>query len=308
MGGVYLRRRRWLRAVAAGLCLILTPSSAAAHDMWLAPERFALGPRARLRASLEVGEALVSEQSKPHVADRTTELAAHHGGEAVDLRPMVREGADPALDGLRLRGRGEHLIAIGRAWAFLSLPADRFAEYLTHEGIDGVLDRGAPLTGEQRERYRRSIKTLVRVGRGRGGREHARVLGHPLEVVLLDAPARLRGGDRLRARLLRSGRPLADHVLTAHVRDASDRVTTIVGKTDAEGVAEFPVTGASIWLLRAVHMQRCDADCGEVAWQSDWTAFTFAVGTSGLRARRGTPRATNTKTPIPTPRGGVASH
>ncbi|MBC8069236.1 MAG: DUF4198 domain-containing protein [Deltaproteobacteria bacterium] len=271
--------RALLVPLGALLALISTPS--AAHDMWLAPERFVVARGEPLRARLLVGEALAPEQSKPYQAARTPELRLHHARRSTDLRPEIHDGADPFLGEVRLRGRGEHLVAVRRDWASISLPPERFLEYVTHEGIAAQVGDPTALSGAQRERYRRSIKSLVRVGGGRGGRLHARVLGQPLEVVLIDAPAKLGVGGRLRARLLLAGQPLPIHPLTAHVRDGAGKVTTQTQITDAGGVASFAVAGDGTWLVKAVHMSRC-GDCSGAQWQSEWTAFTFAVGSSSV--------------------------
>lgn len=257
--------------------LVATAQPAAAHDMWIAPDDFELHRGQHLRARLLVGEALAPEQSRPYAADRTLAIALHDRAGVHDLRASIHEGADPLIAALSPTRRGQQLLEVRRDWASIALPADRFVEYLDHEGLAGVLDGRAPLVGEQRERYRRSLKALVRVGRGHGGDLHARALGHSLEIVLLDAPSKLREGDRLRARLLREGAPLADHPLTAHVRDVRGVVASQSLRTDVDGTATFVVPGESVWLLRTVHVSPCDG-CTELDWQSDWTAFAFAVG------------------------------
>lgn len=88
----------------------------------------------------------------------------------------------------------------------------------------------------------RVVKTLVLVGRPRKRDDlHRRPIGAPIEIVLLDDPAALDVGDRLRAHALLDGRPLPSAWLTAYVRDAAGRVIERRLRADRSGTAVFPV-------------------------------------------------------------------
>src|SRR5262245_15357899 len=142
--------RRSLFALGLVAMAGLVGGPAAAHDMWIAPDDFALHRGQRLRARLLVGEALRPEQSKPYAADRTRAIELHDRRGVHDLRRAIRAGAEPLIEALPLSRRGQQLLALRRDWAAIALPAERFAEYLVHEGVGRVLDGRAPLVGEQR--------------------------------------------------------------------------------------------------------------------------------------------------------------
>lgn len=271
------------RTLSILLCLSLLPASALAHDYWLAPERFELPRRAELRVDLRVGGGFEAEASRPYQAGRTESFVLVTPARTIDLRDRAQDGSTPVLAGLMPDFRGAGLVGMERDWVDIELADMKFTEYLEHEGLDTIAelrDREGHRALE-RERYTRAIKSLVRVGKRKRkdpAELHRRVLGHRLEIVLLDDPYRLDPGDTLRARVLWRGKPLVGAVVTAHHRPALDRgaVGTLTVRTDARGEVAFPLQAAGAWLLRMVHMVPCQG-CTASDWESYWTSFSFAV-------------------------------
>lgn len=267
------------------LLLCLAPASAPAHDYWLAPERFELPPRAPLRVDLRVGGHFEAEQSRPYQASRTESFVLVTRKGTLDLRARARDGATPVLDGLPADFRGAGLLAMERNFTGIELADANFTAYLAEEGLEEIA-KLRDIQGHreiERERYTRAIKSLVRVGRGERTRKdraelHRRVLGHRLEIVLLDDPYRLDPGDELRARVLWKGEPLSDALVTAHHRPAPDRgeVGTLTARTNSDGEVSFRLAASGAWLLRLVHMVPCRG-CSDTDWESYWTSFSFAV-------------------------------
>ena len=85
---------------------------------------------------------------------------------ARDLLAQGREAATPfAL--LSAKRAGQHLLILQRDWAHIELEAEKFDNYLEHEGLEGILKLRRE-AGEDKsvgkERYRRYIKSLLKVG------------------------------------------------------------------------------------------------------------------------------------------------
>jgi MYXO-CTERM domain-containing protein len=191
------------------------------------------------------------------------------------------------------------LFALERNAAFIELEAGKFEEYLSHEGMTAALEertRAGESDQSGRETYTRYLKAHVRVGDARDD-VHARIVGHALELVLLDDPV---SGDELRIRALLDGSPLAGAQIGVYVENKG--IAQHSALTAADGTVAFP-RRAGTWLVRTVHMQRCKG-CERADWQSRWAAYSFAVPASVSRAKRSAPAA-----PVPrsTPRGGCAS-
>ena len=275
--------RRLIRALLL-LLLLAAPTTALAHDYWLAPERFTLPVGDALRVDLRLGGHFEAEESKPWQPGRTKSFVLVTADGTVDLRERAKDGAVPVLEGLVPEFEGPGLIGMERRWIDIELTDAKLTDYLAHEGLTEI----AALRKEQghremeRECYMRSLKSLVRVGEGKGkgkGAElHRRVLGHRIEIVLLDDPYQLDPGDELRARVLWKGKPLPNALVTAHHRPAPERGTvgTLTARTDADGEVSFRIAAGGAWLLRLVHMVPCRG-CSYTDWESYWTSFSFAV-------------------------------
>lgn len=267
------------RALPIALLSVLWSGPADAHDYWLAPETFDPAAGSGFDVELLRGGHFVREVSRPYQPERTESFVLVTAAGTEDLRPRAVEGKAPVLDDLTI-GAGAALIAMERDWVDIELPDDRFTDYLHHEGLDAITalrDREGHRKVE-RECYTRALKSLVRAGNGPSGDVHSTVLGHRLEIVLLDDPHALGTGDTLRARVLWKGRPLAGAKLTTHQRPSAQRgkVSTRTVTTNDDGVAEIRLRSAGAWLLRMVHMVPCTG-CKHTDWESYWTSFSFAV-------------------------------
>jgi len=255
-----------------------TPLPALAHDYWLEPARFVVRRGDAVDVGLFVGDGFVADTERPLQIDKTKSLRLVTREREVDLLANATEGARPVVDDLVLDAAGPVLFAMERKWVDIHLPDEKFTAYLEHEGLKEVAAR-RDREGHreiERECYTRAVKALVAVDAKRAEGLHDRVLGHKIEILLLDDPFALDVGDRLRAELRFRGKPLARVNITAYVREPGGEVTSRRVRTDARGRAGFPVERVGVWALRTVHLVPC-AGCGYADWESYWTSFTFAI-------------------------------
>lgn len=85
----------------------------------------------------------------------------------------------------------------------------------------------------------------------------------------------LRPGQDLVVRVQFHGVPLANARLEAFSRDGSD-VRAAEYLTDAGGRIRVRIDRSGVWLLRMVHMIRCEK-CDDADWESFWASYTFAT-------------------------------
>ena len=210
-------------------------------------------------------------------------------------KPVLgRDGMDPA-GLLRLDTPGIWFVGYRSKSSAVELAADKFEEYLRAEGLERIIDDRAARRESQmpgREKFSRSVKSLLRFGGDQPVQGFDRALGMTLEFVLEADPTRAAGG-KVPIRLVRDGRPLAGALVVAYRKDpravssgaAGSSATSPASpaskeelrtRTDKDGRVVLPVT-AGLWLLKAVHMERAAAESG-ADWESVWTALTFRVG------------------------------
>lgn len=252
------------------LALLLLPAALSAHDFWLEA-----GPKTgdAIPLRLHVGDRFVSEGEKAVLKKDTPRLTAWLGGDEIDLRAGLKDGAKPVAS-LSGKKAGTALVALDRAPRLITLEAAKFNAYLAEEGLTAILGerkKRGEAEADGKERYGRCLKLLTPVG-GKGDDGWKRVVGQKLEVVPLADPTGLTKGDAFAVRVLFDGKPLAGVQVQAHAR-AGGKVTTQAGRTDAKGEASFNC-GRGDWLVRLVQMRRTT---GDADWESWWAALSFTV-------------------------------
>lgn len=265
-----------LASTSCAAIILLLSATASAHDYWMMPNRFEYRVGDTMRLDLWLGQEMTGEESKPWQPKRTKSFVLIGAAGTVDLRRHAKDGESPVLADFVLSKEGPALVAMERRWTDITLASAKFEDYLRHEGLAhmiAVREKRGP-KAQERECYTRALKSLVQVG-DLEGELHAKVLGHAIEIVLLDDPARLDAGDRQRARLLFEGKPLAGTRIVAHVRNAGGVVSTRTAVTNTKGEVGFDAAPGT-WLLRTVHMRPCEG-CDYAEWESYWTSFTFAI-------------------------------
>jgi hypothetical protein len=264
------------RIAFAAIVLLVLTAGVSAHDFWIEPSTFAPRPEEAVRIRLRVGERFVGEPVARNSAKIDRFVAVGPMGE----RPVLgRDGMDPA--GLvRLDAPGLWFVGYRSKPGPLQLSAEAFENYLREEGLERIIAERAA-RGESRtpgrERFSRSVKTLLRSGTGGGMNGFDRALGMTLEFVL-DADPSGAPGARVPMRLLHEGKPLAGALVVAFRKDAGttgEGREALRARTDADGRIAVNLE-PGIWLVKAVHMERAAADSG-ADWESVWTALTFEV-------------------------------
>ena len=71
------------------------------------------------------------------------------------------------------------------------------------------------------------------------------------------------------------GDPLRGAQVAAYNR-GEDGTKTQKGRTNDKGEVQFTLDRAGLWLIRLVHMERCE-DVPEYEWESFWAAYSFQL-------------------------------
>jgi uncharacterized GH25 family protein len=172
---------------------------------------------------------------------------------------------------------GSHVLAYESHPSEVTLAADKFHAYLHDEGLDAIIrQREAAGTAQTpgRERFRRSAKTLLKVG-GLADGASTRVTGQRFETVPLDDPLSAAAGDSLRFELRFQGQPRGG-VLVKAWHQLGRQTTVLRATTDAQGRVAFVFPFAGSWMLNAVHMVAASG-AAELDWDSFWSSLTFEL-------------------------------
>jgi uncharacterized GH25 family protein len=279
--------RARLRSVLCATLIVAAGSGLAAHDFWLEPSTFAPGVDEAVRIHLRIGERFAGESLARNGSLIEKFVIVGPSGE----RPVPgRDGMDPA--GLvRLDAPGIWFVGYRSRPSAVELTPEKFEQYLREEGLEHIIQERVARKETLlpvRERFSRSVKSLLRYGGDQAVQGYDRALGMTLEFVL-DADPAVASGGRVPVRLLRDGRPLPGALVVAYRRDSSATVPgsasqgkanesqeALRARTDKDGRILLPVS-SGVWLLKSVYMERAAAGSG-ADWESVWSALTFMVG------------------------------
>jgi uncharacterized GH25 family protein len=258
-----------LASVGAVVAALALARGAAAHDFWIEPSTYrpAAGQRVtvRLRVGNDfLGDALARDES---LLVRFATLSAAGEGRV----PGVH-GRDPA--GIALAPEsGTMVVAYESSGTLAELTPEKMAVYVEQEGIAPQLPRGWQAKKLVRDRFSRSVKSLLVAGGDSSGFD--RVAALPFELVPLADPARVPpSGGTLALRLLWQGKPAPGIHVAALSRLDPRRLVTAT--TDAGGQVTLALPRGGEWLVKAVRV--LPAKDPEADIESVWTSLTFLAG------------------------------
>lgn len=259
-----------------------------AHEFWFEPVTAPLSAGDTARLDLRVGEFFEGEVMG-FSASQTVGLRQYSASGSKDLRallPPPARGAVATLN-LPLPSSGNYLFTFDSQPSQISLPAGTFHAYLHDEGLDFIkTQREAAGTAEKpgRERYRRHVKTLLRVADAVGAgatnaaatdKTYATRTGQRLEIVPSNDPLLMKPGDALGLQVLFDDKPLAGALVKAWNRKGGQTLI-IRAKTSVDGRATFNLPYAGGWMVSVVHMVPVKG-VKDIDWDSLWGNLSFKL-------------------------------
>lgn len=268
--------RRFIPIATLKFLLLIAALPAQSHELWIEPLEWQADPGEQLQANLINGEGFEGVV-QPYLANRIVLFNLFSENRAT--RVQNRNGSRPALD-TPSHGEGLHVAAYQSSPSTLTYTEwQKFLNFVEHKDLGDVAamheERGLP-SEDFIETYSRFSKTLFAVGAGEGS---DRRVGLETELVALDNPYTA-GGDTIRVQLFYQSGVRADEQVEIFDRDPSGEVTITTVRTDAEGIAEIPVTPGHDYMLDAVVLREPTsrlAEATSAVWETLWANLTFHV-------------------------------
>ena len=264
-----------LRLALAVLTVAALP--AAAHELWIEPQEWAVPVDGNLRADLVNGQEFVGVVL-PFFPGRNIRFEVLSGDASAEVTGRIGDRpalALPALDdGLHVAVYQSNVSTVTYTeWAKFT----RFAEHKDLGDVTAMRDADGLPEADFKEAYTRFSKALIAVGTGAG---QDRVSGLETELVALANPYTDDVSAGLPVRLLYLGAPRVDEQVELFERAPDGSVEITYHRTDAEGVALLPVRPGHDYMADAVVLRRPAAALAEqtgAVWETLWANLTWAV-------------------------------
>lgn len=257
--------------------LLLLVLAARAHDMFLKFDSFFLAPNAQAVVRLLNGEFNLSANSITRDRMREVSLLGPTGLSHPPATDWRDEGKTSLLH-FRTGAAGTYVAGTSTHPKELSMKAADFNRYLQLEGVlDTFLERkkNMQLNLAATERYSKHVKAVFQVGETRN-EAYKTPLGYPVEIITQQNPYQLKVGDTLTALCVKDGQPLVNQYVLYGVQAAGqNRFTTLKTRTDKNGLARIPLSGAGRWYIKFIHMSQVNEP--PVNYESRWATLTFEL-------------------------------
>jgi uncharacterized GH25 family protein len=252
-------------------CFLLLATTVRAHDFWIEPENFTPTATEAVAISLREGVKFKGN-TLPYIDEWFRDFSMTT---AAGREPIISVlGDDPAAS-IQLEA-GQALLGYQSVRSFVELDAEKFNNYLEHEGIEFIREerrRRGEDNDPAPEYFVRCAKALLQSD-VEGKSVYAKELGYTLELIPLDDPYLLIHGDTLGFQLLYRGEPAEGLLVQAFTREQPDAIQKV--RTNAAGRAEVLLSRPGTWFIKAVQIQPIMGD-PKALWQSYWASYLFTV-------------------------------
>jgi uncharacterized GH25 family protein len=248
-------------------------ASALAHDTWLSPDQYKVGPKATVTLDMTSGMEFPKLDVAPK-PERVESAKCRLAGKTFDI---TNKSAAP--NSLQFKAT---LADVGVATFWVKLPPK--ALELKPEEVEHYLDEVSPPQELRRqwvemnpkrwrELYAKHQKTFVRVGGLQSDTSWREPVGTFLEIVPEKDPTEVKAGADFPVRVLKDGAPLAGFSLNAVAANEAKGETR---QTDADGRVTFRLDKPGAWLLRGTDIRK--ASKPDTDWESHFVTLTLEAG------------------------------
>ena len=199
------------------LFLLLTLVVLSSHDLYIKLDNYFLKPEQEATLSLYNGTFERSENIITR--DRIIDASVVYDGIRIPFDESQWEDKDSTITRLNFitGDPGTYLVGVSTKARNIELVADKFNDYLEHNGILDMLKKRKEkglLNQNAVESYQKHVKAIYQVGDSLTN-DWKTVLNYPIEFVPLENPYQKYNGDQLKVKLILDGQPLANQLVYA---------------------------------------------------------------------------------------------
>ena len=181
--------------------------------------------------------------------------------------PAVAGADDSFQSKTVLKTPGSYVAVVKKQGGFSSKTTDGYKRGKNKKDLKDVIECSYS------EKY---AKALLTAGTP-GGKSFSQVIGHPIEIVPLQDPAKLKKGDILTVKILFQGKPARTNVYGTYAGFSEESGTfAYTTSTDKDGIAKIKLINEGTWLL-LIKQETVYPDATVCDKQSYAASLTFEV-------------------------------
>jgi len=265
------------RIVFLALFAILAILPALAHDLFLKPDSFFTKAGGSTRLSVMNGTFKTSEGAVAFSRLTDASIVSPGGKRASIGESNFAKNETTAFIDIATPDEGNYVVGLSTNWRENALAAKEFNEYLTLEGIPGVLDerkRDKELDKDARYRYSKYVKTILQAG-NKSTDEYKVVLGYAVEMIPQQNPYESKPGQTIGILCLKDGKPLAGQTVLVGYESGGKMAGERSLKSDSKGIIKFKLESRGKWYAKFINMVKVEA--GSINYESKWATLTFEI-------------------------------
>lgn len=261
---------------AVSLGLVLMASSAAAHELLLKPPKGQIRP-GPLDVVVSNGDIDKSISTTEWAGLATVTVARAGALEEISPSNWRIDGTAAVLS-IDASTPATYLLGVSTKPKNFEMSKSEFLDYLKEEHIEVAEPH---LSADKVvERYSKHAISYLQVG-DRPTADYRRGLDYPMQIRLMQNPARIRSGDTVRLRVLFHGKPLAGQLVLGGFEGfghdpKGEPLNKLSLRTDRNGVAQFKISAKGRWYAYLVHMSPLSD--GTADFESFYATTLFDVG------------------------------
>lgn len=250
---------------------------ALAHDLFLKPDSFFTKAGGSARLSVMNGTFMSSESAVAFARLTDVSIVSPGGKRASIGESNFTKSETTAFIDIATPGEGNYVVGLSTNWRENALAAKEFNEYLTLEGIPGVLDerkRDKELDKDARYRYSKYVKTILQAG-NKSTDEYKVVLGYAVEMIPQQNPYESKPGQTIDILCLKDGKPLAGQTVLVGYESGGKMAAERSLKSDSKGFIKLKLESPGKWYAKFINMVKVEA--GNINYESKWATLTFEI-------------------------------
>ncbi|MCC8408661.1 DUF4198 domain-containing protein [Mucilaginibacter sp. UR6-1] len=267
-------KRFYLLTAALFIAAVFT---AATNEDFLLAENFFLHKGDKLSVRMFKANVTNTDDDYETPEAKDAKFALYEGSKKIPLTTVANDTVVTIKD-YQVENGGLALLQLSQS-ATQEIDRETFLKHLEADGNEESVKKAKSFhTMNVREKYNRSIKTLVMVDKP-SGNAYEKLVGDEFEIILKTNPYKMNYGDDVTAVVYFQNKPLESAPLKLYVKTPKGTIYPENLSSNAKGQVFFKLSREGIYMLRATRTDVA-ATGKDADFETWWTSYSFAFSSA----------------------------